>query len=63
MQTETTKEDPLDVFKGILEDVIKIGKALAPHCTTVEEMVALCEHGVENTAQRRLLMKETLGKR
>lgn len=60
MQTPDKEKpaDPADVFRDVLEDVVRIGRALATHCATVEEMVALCEHGVSNPAQCRLLMKE-----
>jgi hypothetical protein len=50
-------------FRRVLEDVRDVTEKLSTFCKTVEELHAMCVHGLENEAQLRLLMAVMTAKR
>jgi hypothetical protein len=52
-----------DSFRGSLQDVVGICTKLAPVCTSVDELVGICQLAIDNDAQLKLLMREVLSKR
>ncbi len=51
-----TQSEQEESFRSSLRDLVVIADKLAPHCKTVDELVAMVNHGIENEGQTRLLM-------
>lgn len=56
MVTEQPKRTVEEEFKDDLLDVITIAEKLAPFCSTVEELIGMAKHALENDGQLRMIL-------
>jgi hypothetical protein len=58
VQSPSTQPDPTpeDRFRELLRDVISIIEKLAPHCSSISDLVGMARLAIENDGQCRLMM-------
>jgi hypothetical protein len=55
-KTESKGLSPEESFRESLTDIVAIGEKLGQVCNSVDELVAMAKHGLENPGQLNLLM-------